>query len=66
MTSTNIREIRVRVNSGKATTASLVAELRKLQHRVQVLETAQLEFQKRMQIMESDVEDMAARVDPDL
>lgn len=66
MTSTNLREIRLRVNSGKETTTSLVAELRKLQDRVQVLEAAQVEFQKRMKCLENDVEEMAARVDPDL
>ncbi len=66
MPSTNIRQRTLRVNSGKETTAALLGELRKLQDRVQVLEAAQLEFQKRMECFENDVEEMAARVDPDL
>ena len=66
MAPARIRQMRVHVNSDKKTTAALFQELRKLQERGQAVEASQTEFQKRMQEMENDLEQMAATVDPDL
>lgn len=66
MTSTRVRQVTERARSDQKTIVSLVQQLRKLQERMQAVEAAQGEFQLRIKVMENDLEEMAARVDPDL